>query len=457
MKSEILSQERNVVVVKAEFDASEVGRAVGKAVRALSESVNIKGFRKGRVPRKMLELYAGRGAIYRDAAERLAQESLNSIVSEYELRLIAEPKLKLGELVEGSALDLEFTLEVRPEVTLPDLSTLEAERTLFPVTDEQVEEAFNQILESASEFATVEEDRPASAEDCVEVECEVWKARAGEDRELVDEKKKSNINLADENLRKEIKDAVIGKNTGDKFVVEIQAPVSNGQEGEPEVYYYYDLEVLRLTKRVVPEHTDEKIAEITKGKYETAEALRAELRKQMEDTAREKSDATLRESAVKALVKAAEVDVPESMIERQRQAVRRNHEAQVEHDTKMPLDKYLESIDMSREEYDNNQKERAEETVRGALVIETLAEAEDISFTSEQLTMEVYNTAAAMRVNPEALAAALRENEDEFNALTARVRNRNAVDHLITKVQVREVESALSSAGDSDSGAEAEE
>ena len=92
MKSEILSQERNVVVVKSEFDSDEVDSAIRKTVRELSNKANIKGFRRGHVPRKTLELYFGKDGIYKETLEKMAQQALESIISEYELDLITEPQ-----------------------------------------------------------------------------------------------------------------------------------------------------------------------------------------------------------------------------------------------------------------------------------------------------------------------------------------------------------------------------
>lgn len=440
MKSEILSQERNIVVIKAEFEANEVDRAIKKTVRELSGKVNLRGFRRGHVPRNMLELSLGRGHIYKEAAEHLAQESLNSIVSEYELDLIAEPKLNLGELVEGKPLDLEFTFEVRPEVTLPDLSTLSAERTVFSVTDEQVDEAFKQILESAAELVPLDEDRPVEPDDIVQVEYNSYHINDDGSASLLEEKKQSTIHLSAETLRKEIAEAVLGKKLAEEFSIDVKIESDYPDDRIADSMIRYDMEVLQLMKRVVPEPTDEKIQEVSKGKYSTADELRAELRRQMEDNARERSDATLREAAIKALSDAAEVDVPESMIDRQQSSMRRDQENQVQRDLKQSLDEYLAFNNLSVEEYGSNLRERAGGIVRNTLVLDALADKEEISFTSEELNDEIVRMAASMRVKPNDLAEAIRKDRDEFTALAMRVRHKNTIDHLTSKMQVREVE-----------------
>ncbi len=440
LKSEILSQERNVVVVKAEFEASEVDRAVQKTVRELSGKANIKGFRKGHVPRKMLELYFGKGGIYKETVEQMAQEALDNIVSEYELDLIIEPKLNLGELSEGKSLDLEFTFEVRPEVTLPDLSTLSAERTAFTVTDQEVDEAFAQILESSAELVPLDEDRPVEPNDIVQVEYDSYHVQNDGTSSVLEEKKQSTIHLGVETLRKEIAEAVVGKKLAEEFSFEVKIEDDYPDKRMACSVIRYDMEVLQLMKRVVPEPTDEKIEEMSKGQYKTADELRAELRRQMEENAKERGDTTLRESAIKALSEAAEVDVPESMIDRQQSAMRRDQENQVQQDLKQSLDEYLKFNNLSAEEYDGNLRKRAEVIVRNTLILDALADQDEISFTSEEINEEIVRMAASMRVKPEDLAEMLHKNRDEFTALAMRVRNRNTISHLASKVQVTEAE-----------------
>ena len=437
LKSEILSQERNVLSVKSEFEAGEVDKAVAKTVRELSSKVNIKGFRKGHVPRKTLELYFGRGAIYKETLENLAQESLESIVGEYDLDLIAEPQADIGELKEGNPLAMTFTFEVRPEVTLPDTSTLTAEKTVYGVTDDEVDEAFTQILESNAKMEPLSDDRPATDDDIVEVEYTSYEVD-GEDTKELDRDQKSTLTLS--GLRKDIAEAVIGKKPAEEFSFEIKLEDDYPDPRMAGKTVCYHMEILQFMKRVVPEASDEVVKELSKGKYETIEAIKEELRKQMEQSAEERSNTTLRESAIKALSAAAEVDVPDTMIDRQYEAMRKEQEGQLSRDLKLTLAEYLTQNNLNVEEFEANLKKRALEIVRNTLVLDALAERDAISFTSDELNEEIIRMATAMRVNPQQLADALSKNRDEFSSVAMRVRTKNTIDHLASLVQVTEVQ-----------------
>jgi len=307
------------------------------------------------------------------------------------------------------------------------------------VTDEQVDEAFTQILESAAELTPIDDDRPAAADDIVQVEYNSVHIESDGSESTLEENKQSTIHLGVETLRKEIAEAVVGKRPAERFSFDVKIEDDYPDKRMASAVIRYDMEVLRFMKRVVPEATDEKIQELSKGKYNSAEELRAELRSQMEDNARERSEETLRESALKVLVEASEVDVPESMIDRQQSVMRRDQENRIQRDLKQSLDEYLKFNNLNPEEYDSNLRKRAEGVVRNTLVLDALADKEDINFTSEELNEEIVRMASSMGMKPEDLAERLRDSREDFRDIAYRVRNRNTVRHLAANVQVTEV------------------
>jgi len=426
------------VVVRADFEAAEVNKAVGKTVRELSNKANIKGFRKGHVPRKTLELYFGKSGIYRETLERVAQEAFENVVSEYELDLITDPRIKPGELEEGKPFEIEFTFEVRPEVVLPDIPALSAEKTVFRVSDEDVEAAFRQVLESNAKLEPTDEDRPATEEDIVETQYTSYAVE--DDGNLQELERDQKSTLALNGLRKDIADAVIGRRPAEEFTFEIKLEGDYPDARMAGTTIRYDMEVLQFMKRVVPEATDEVVSELSKERYATVEELKADLRRQMEADAEERSQATLRESAITAVAEAAEIDIPDTMIERQYAAMRRDQDNQVQRDLKQSLDDYLKHNNLSVDEFDGNLRKRAAEIVRNTLVLDAVAERDEISFTSDEINEEIMRTANAMRVNPQELADMLGKNRDQFASLAMRVRTKNTMNHIASLVQVREID-----------------
>jgi trigger factor len=446
LKSEILSQEKNVVVVKVEYESGEVDTAVSGIVRELSKKAHIKGFRKGHVPRKTLELMMGKNSIYRETLETLAKGALENVISEYDLNPVTDPKLKLGELAEGNSLDIEFTFEVRPEVDLPDISTLSAEKTVYTVRDEEVEEGLRQILESNARVEPLEDDRPAERHDIVDTVYSSYLVQDGGELKSLEKDKKSTLYLS--TLRQDIAEAIIGHRPAEKLSFDIRLEDDYPDRKMAGSTVHYELEILNFMKRVVPEADDATIEEISHGKYQSADEIKAELRKKLEEDASARSEASLHESAVKALAEAAGVDVPETMIDRQYLAMRREHDNQFQRSLKQSLDDYLTNNNLSVAEFDGNIRKRAEETVRNTLVLDALAERDEISFTQDDVNEEIIRMASSMRVNPQEMADMISANRKEFTNLTMRVRTRNTVKHLASLVKTTEVAAEEHHSGD---------
>jgi trigger factor len=455
LKSEILSQEKNVVAVKVEYEPEEVGAAVGKTVRELSNKANIKGFRKGRVPRKTLELIIGKNAIYRETLEKMAEEALENVVSEYDLDPIIDPKIKLGDLTEGNSLGIEFTFEVRPEVVLPDISALSAEKTVYTVCDDEVDEGLRQVLESNSSLKPLEEDRPAEKDDVVEALYSSYRIQNDGKFNGIDKDKKGTLNIS--SLRKDIAEAIIGHRPGEKFSFDIKLEDDYPNRKMAGNAIRYEMEILNFMKRVVPEADDETIAEISRGKYLSVDEIRAEIRKQLEEEASARGEASLQESALKALVDASDFEVPETMIDRQYLAMRREHDDLLHRSLQQSLDDYLASNNLSVEEFDGDIRKNAEATVKNALVLDALAERDEISFTSEDVNEEIIRMAKNMGVNPQGLADKLSGNRKEFSNLVKRVRTRNTVKHLASHVKATEVMAEHKHGGEHEEHAEHDE
>lgn len=437
MRSEIISQEGNVVVVKCEYEASEVDAAVAQTVRELSQKANIKGFRRGHVPRKTLEMFFGRAAIYGQTADDLIQKAFNEVVSEYDLEVITNPKLDTKELNEGASYVITYTAEVRPEVTLPDLSTLEAKKPIIKVTDEEVDHEIGHIMEANAKMVPTDDDREATADDIVKVEYSTFRMEK-DVRKDIDKNQSTILHLSA--VRPEFTKAIAGHKPAEIFTFDITLEDDYPDKRIAGATMTYEMEILSFMKREIPELNDDTIKELSKDRYETVDAFRAELRKQMEQTAADRADAALRESALEALAAAAEVDVPDTMIDRQFNSMRQSESARVQRDLGETLDEYLKRNSLVPAEFDKKLREDAAKIVRNTLVLDALTDEASISFTNEDISEEIVNLALSMRMNPQELADRISNDREQYMTLATRVRTRNTLKHLASSVKVIEVE-----------------
>ncbi|MCL2683996.1 MAG: trigger factor, partial [Synergistaceae bacterium] len=335
---------------------------------------------------------------------------------------------------EGLPVEIEFTFEVRPDVELPDIASLTAEKIIYEVSDEDVEEGLRQLLESNATLVPTDDDRPAAEEDIIEAQYTSYETREDGSLKELEREKKSVLHLS--NIRSDIAQAVIGHKPAEELSFEITLEDDYPDSRMAGRIVNYKLEILNFMKRVVPEPTDENISEISRGRYKSLDEIKSEMRKQLEENASARSDASLQESAIKALAEASVVEIPATMIERQYLSMRREHDGMLRQDINQSLDDYLKNNNLSVEEYDGNLKKRAEEIVRNTLVLDTLAERDGISFNGDDINEEILRVANSRKVNPQEFADSLSNDKQAFAAFAENVKTKNTVKHLSTLVQV---------------------
>ncbi|NLO56993.1 MAG: trigger factor family protein, partial [Thermovirga sp.] len=168
MRSEIVSQEKNINRIKVEIEEKTFQAKMEETLEEMRAKANIKGFRKGRVPRKVLQMHLGAKAIMAETLEKMIPDVIENIVKEYELDLISEPSVDVDDVKAGEPLVMTFVFETMPEVILPELDSLEVIRKNVAVTPGMVAEAISTLRDSAAEREPVT-DRPPREGDLLEV------------------------------------------------------------------------------------------------------------------------------------------------------------------------------------------------------------------------------------------------------------------------------------------------
>lgn len=438
MKTEIVSQEKNIIIIKAEFEAEQVNRAIDKTIKDLSKKANIKGFRKGHVPRRTLEMFYGMKGICAETLEKVVTEAIDKMIEEYELKLIAEPSVEPDELKEGSAYEFNVTFEVTPAVSLPDIESLDAVKTIYVPTEEMRDDNIARILQSRSELVPTYEERELTEKDCVSVKYTKVGSDGNPVRPSSDEGSKTEIDLAEENIRPEIREAIIGKKPGDKSTVEFSADDDRGDGKPMDKETVYEIEILGILKRVTPELNDETVTEISQSKLKTVDEFKEEIMSQLKASADEHSQMSLRDSATEALCEASEVELPDTLITRQTEALKAEQAQRIKRDSGMELDDFFEKSGLDRETYENELADAAKKIVKRALVLEALADANDIQWTPEELTSEIRAVALNSRIDPAKFQEYVYGDRERLFEMAERVRNRKAIDFLVTKVKVTE-------------------
>ena len=157
-------------------------------------------------------------------------------------------------------------------------------------------------------------------------------------------------------------------------------------------------------------------------------------------SAERQSEETLKYSAVSKITEASEVEVPQTLVDRQKQAIRAEQEDRIKRESGLSFEDFFAQSGMDKEKYETELTEASQRVVKRALVLEAIAEANDIEWTPEELEAEIKHIAIASRIDPKKFHDYVYSNRDRLFEIAEKIRNRKTVDFIVTKVKVTEVE-----------------
>jgi trigger factor len=431
MKTSLTRDSASKVRVQVEATSEEVEPAVERAVRSLGNQVKIPGFRKGHVPRKVLETRIGSDAL-RDAVLREAiPELLAKATEEETLSPITTPSVEVTSYDLGSALAFEATLEVRPEIELPDFSLLSTTRPSSKATPEEIEDQLKRMQERFASLETIE--RPARTGDYLLSDIHTT-LHGNEVADLSGNDQLYELGSAwpVEELDKEL----AGKRTGDIVKFNATIPEALGGEHAGKEFTFQVLVKEVKEKKLPP--LDDEFAK-TASEFETLDELRADLAQRIEKVKAVQSDAEVRNRILEQVLDDVEVEAPESLVQSEMSFRLHRLEDQLKA-AGMTLDQYLQSQNMTDEQVEKDLREQADRNVRAQLILEEVGRKEGFQVSEEELRDEVRYHAEAMRTDPAQLAKELGER-GRLMALAGDIVRRKALNLLVERAEVKDEDS----------------
>ena len=434
MRSEMLSQEKNVLSIKVEFETGEFAKNVDKAVKELASKVNVPGFRKGHAPRKILEMRFGKQAIFAEALENMLPEAIEEIVKEYELDLIDEPSVKIEKMEEGNPVEVVLTFEVTPEISLPQLGEISVERAAASVSDETVEGTVQEILKQNSTLVPVQ-SRPISELDTVAIEyfTIISGENGDEERHGPDT---TTLDLSQSSVRNEIKEALLGKELGGLAEAAVTVEEDYPEKNLVGKTLRYERTVKEIKERVLPELAPDLFKKVLQQECETEEQFREEVKKRILERMKAENQSKAEYDAVEIITGKAEIDVPETLVSRQVEAMKKEDEEKMQRSRKISMDEYLQESGTAREQYEEEIRKQAENIVRRSLVLDRIADEMKVSVEKEDFETEMAALASAYKIDADRLVNSLFKDEKRLMEMANKIKYRKTVKAIMESVQV---------------------
>lgn len=421
-------QEGNEGILTFEVSAETFSKGLDQAFKKVVKQVNVPGFRKGKVPRKIFEQMFGVESLYQDAIDAVLPEAYTNAIDEAGINPVAQPEIDVEQIEAGQPVVFKANVTVKPEVKLGEYKGLEVERQETAVTDEEIEEQLNDRRQGNAEFV-IKEDEPAAEGDTVVIDFEGFT-----DGEPFEGGKAEGyeLELGSNSFIPGFEEQLTGVKAGESKDVEVSFPEEyHAAElaGKPATF---KVTVHEVKSRELPELDDEFAKEVD-SEVASLDELRSKLKEQTAQEKKDASEAALRDELVEQAAKNADIEIPEVMVEGEVDRMIQEFGQRLQQQG-MTLDLYFQFSGQDEAALRAQMKEDAETRVRVSLVLEAIAEAEGVTVGEEDIQEELQTMSGQFNMDTEQIKQILGGTE----MLENDIRFKKTIEFLVENAKISE-------------------
>ena len=414
MKSTMEKLSSNKVRLDFVVEAARFEEAMEKAYRKNRSRLNIPGFRKGKAPRKVIEMQFGEGVFYEDAIDELFPSVYSEAIKEHGVEPVDRPEFNLKTI--GSGKDLEFSVEVfvKPDVTLGQYKGVAVHKNHTEVTEDDVKAEIERARERASRYIDID-GRAAKLDDQVTIdyegECDGEKFEGGSAKDY-------RLVLGSGNFIPGFEDQLVGAEVGSTVDVNVTFPEDYHAENLKGKKATFKVTVKAIQEKDVPALDDEFAKDVSE--FDTLEEYRKDLTEKMTKSAQQRDDYAFENDVIEKVTENATVDIPAAMVE-ERVDERINEFAMNMRRQGLDMDTYMKYTGQTMDAMRETLKEGAEKDVKTRLVLEAICDAEKIEPTKEEVDAEIEKYAENMGDNKQKFIDSLTDSDRSYFEKTCKM------------------------------------
>ena len=417
--------DKDRVKVRVEAPESELDPALNAAYKRWAREIKLPGFRKGKIPRRLIDTHVGPDVIREEALRDALPDLYRSALEAEQLEAIAPPEIEVVQFESGSPLVFEAIVDVRPDIALPDISSLQIEAPSSEVTEDDVNEQLERLRDRFAELETVA--REARRGDHVLIDLKGYR------HEEPVEGASAPDYLYEVGSRSgppELDDELQGARPGEILKFNSTMPEGAGDLAGQEISFTVLVKEVKA-KKLPP--LDDDFAS-TVGEFDSLDELKEDLRVRLRDVKRNMADEQIRGLALEALVEASDLEPPERLVGDEFQH-RLDHFQEDLQKAGATLEQYANATGSTELEIRAEMRRQAEKAVKAELLLEEIARVEEVQITDEDLGREVALAAARAQREPKDVAKELAES-GRLGAVAADIMRRKALDHVVHTANV---------------------
>ena len=406
MSLQVEKMEKNMAKLTIEVSAEDVEKAMQSAYQKAKGRISIPGFRKGKAPRKMIEQMYGKGVFLEDAVNALIPEHYSKALGECELEIVSQPKIDLVQTEPGKALIFTAEVAVKPEVTLGEYKGVEVPKSEIEVTDEEVDAEVKKEQEKNSRTINVE-DRAAQLNDIVTIDFEGSVDGVPFDGGQATEYP---LTLGSNTFIPGFEDQLVGAKVGDDVDVKVTFPEEYQAKELAGKEAIFKCAVKKIEAKELPELDDDFAKDVSE--FDTLAEYKEDVKKNLVEKKENEAKHAKEDAAVDKIIENAQMDIPEAMLETQCRQMLDDFSRRMQSQGRS-MDQYFQFTGMTAEKMMEDMKPQALKRIQTRLVLEKVAEVENIQPTEEEVNEEISKMAEAYKMEADKLKELLGERELE--------------------------------------------
>ncbi|MDY3017967.1 trigger factor [Blautia sp.] len=406
MSLQVEKMEKNMAKLTIEVSAEDLDKAMQNAYQKAKGKIAIPGFRKGKAPRKMIEQMYGKGIFLEDAANALIPEHYSKALEECDLEIVSQPEIDVVQAEPGKAFIFTAEVAVKPEVTLGDYKGLEVPKSETEVTDEDVDAEIKKEQEKNSRTVTVE-DRGAENGDITTIDFEgfvdgvAFEGGKGTDYPLT---------LGSGSFIPGFEDQLVGAKAGDHVEVNVTFPEEYQAAELAGKAAVFQCDVKKVEAKELPELDDDFAQDVSE--FDTLAEYKEDIKKNLTEKKEKEARAEKENAAVDKAIENAQMEIPDAMVDTQvRQMI--NDFASRMQSQGLTMEQYFQFTGMTVEKMQEEMKPQALKRIQTRLVLEKIAEVENIQPTEEEVNEEISKMAEMYKMEADKLKELLGDRELE--------------------------------------------
>ena len=382
-------------------------KGVQAAYRKLVKRINVPGFRKGKAPRKVIEMQYGPEVFYDDAIEEIFPDLYRAAIEEHSIQPVDRPSLDIKKI--GGSEPTEFSVEVfvRPDVTLGDYKAIRVERKQDEVTDDDVNAEVERARERVARFNDVT-DRPVKMDDQIKLDyagfCdgEQFEGGTATDQTLV---------IGSGNFIPGFEEQLVGAEIGKEVEIKVTFPAEYHAENLAGKDATFKVTVRGIQEKELPALDDEFAKDVSE--FDTLDAYKADIRAKLEKRASDQADQQFENDVIEKVVEGMEADIPQAMIDDMLDDLMREMESSMYYQG-FTMEMFCKYTNQTQEQVRESRRADAEARVKAQLALEAVRKAENIETTEEDLDKVMQEYAESRKKTLEEYKAGMSEGEKNY-------------------------------------------